>query len=199
MQSKIICPKCRAEIPLEDVNVATDLALCRQCGQTWNYSELIQDSEVANFVLQTPPKGVWFRETSPSAFEVGVSTRSAVAFFLVPFMCVWSGVSLGGIYGTQIAKKHFDLTASLFGIPFALGTLVVGGVAIMSICGKIVVTVEGDDGAIFNGVGPIGWRRRFNWRAVSAIRRTEKTGNRGSISKQITLEGGKQISFAAGT
>ena len=194
----MVCPKCRAEIPLDDVNVATDIALCRQCGQTWSYADLIEDNKISDYLPSAPPGGTWFRETGPRAFEVGVTTRSAIAFFLVPFMCVWSGGSLGGIYGTQFAKGHFDLGQSLFGIPFILGTLLFGSIAVMSVCGKTTVKVDGDEGVIFTGVGAVGWRRRFNWRSVSAIRRTEKTGNRGSTSEQITFEGEKRMNFAAG-
>jgi hypothetical protein len=195
VRSKAICPKCHTEIPLEDVNVSTDLALCRQCGQTWSYADLVQDSQIPDFNTMVPPSGAWFREIPPDGFETGVSTRSAIAFFLVPFMCVWSGFSLGGIYGTQFTKKHFSLGQSLFGIPFILGTLLFGSIAVMSVCGKTVVRVRGDDGVVFTGVGPVGW---LNWRKVSAIRRTEKYGNRGSVSQQITLEGEKRLNFAAG-
>ncbi|HWY29875.1 MAG TPA: hypothetical protein VNX46_03925 [Candidatus Acidoferrum sp.] len=198
MGTKLICPKCRAEIPLEDVNVATDIALCRQCGQTWSYADLIEETKLPDFLPSTPPGGAWYMETGPRTFEVGSTTRSYAAFFLVPFMCVWSGGSLGGIYGTQFAKHHFVLSESLFGIPFILGTLLFGSIAVMSVCGKVTVTVDGDEGAVFTGVGPIGWRRRFNWRSVSAIRRTVKSGGRGSTSEQITFEGDKRMSFAAG-
>jgi hypothetical protein len=186
------------EIPLEDVNVSTDIALCRQCGQTWSYAELLEDTHVAKFEPQSAPRGAWFRELPPRAFEVGVSTRSAIAFFLVPFMCVWSGFSLGGIYGTQIAKRHFEPVQSLFGIPFILGTLLFGSIAVMAVCGKVVVSVDGDQGSVFTGVGPLGWRRRFNWRSVSSIQRTEKYGNRGSVSEQITIEADRKLNFAAG-
>jgi len=182
---------------LDDVNVAKDLALCRQCGQTWSYADLIDDGKVANFIPSEPPKGAWYLETGPRSFEIGATTRSSLAIFLVPFMCVWSGGSLGGIYGTQIAKRHFELGISLFGIPFLLGTLLFGSVAMMSLCGKVIVKVDDDDGVIFTGVGPIGWRRRFSWRGVSSIRRTEKTGNRGSTSDQITFDGQKRLNFAA--
>jgi hypothetical protein len=87
---------------------------------------------------------------------------------------------------------------SLFGIPFFLGTLLFGSIAVMSVCGKVTVSVDGDDGVIFTGVGPIGWRRRFDWRKVSSIRRTEKVGNRGGVSEQITFEGETRLNFAAG-
>ena len=50
--------------------------------------------------------------------SLGATTRSPIAFFLVPFMCVWSGGSLGGVYGSQVLNGEFDLGISLFGIPF---------------------------------------------------------------------------------
>lgn len=56
-----------------------------------------------------------------NGFEISATTESPIAFFLVPFMLVWSGGSLGGIYGTQIANGHFNLFLSLFGIPFCNG------------------------------------------------------------------------------
>jgi hypothetical protein len=198
VRSKTTCPKCRAEIPLEDVNVATDVALCRQCGETWSYVELLADSKAVKFNFLTPPSGAWFREQSPNSFEVGVTTRSAVAFFLVPFMCVWSGFSLGAIYGTQVVKREFNLGMSLFGTPFILGSLLFGTQAVMAVCGKVVVSIDGNQGILFMGVGPIGWRRRFDWRNVSAVRRTETYGRRGSVSQQITLEGDKRLDFAGG-
>lgn len=198
VKSQITCPRCRAEIPLEDVNVATDIALCRQCGQTWSYATLLTDCKAAALDVRTPPRGAWFRELSPNGFEAGISTRSASAFLLVPFFCIWSVLSLDGIYGTQIAKREFDPVTFLFGIPFVIGTVILGCVVVMSICGEIIVTVREDSGVVFTGVGPIGWRQRFDWRKVSAIRRTERIGRRGSVSQQITLEGEKRLDFASG-
>ena len=197
MGTKLICPKCRAEIPLDDVNVARDIALCRQCGQTWSYGDLMTDLQSDYVIPQTPPPGTWFHEQGPREFTVGTTTRSAGAFFLVPFMCVWSGFSLGGIYGTQIYHRQFNLFESLFGIPFFLGTLLFGSIAVMSVCGKMTVSINGDDGVIFTGVGPVGWRRKFNWRRVTAIRRTQQM-NRNGVSDQITFEGEKRLNFASG-
>ena len=198
MDTKTICPKCAKEIPLGDVNVATDVALCRRCGQAWSFADLLADARLIPTEHLSPPRGAWLREPGPGEFEVGVSTRSPIAFFLVPFMCVWSGGSLGGIYGTQIAKGHFELAPSLFGIPFFIGTLFLGSLTLMSVFGKVVVKVRGDEGVVFIGVGPVGWSRRFNWRRVSGIRLTEKWGNRGTTSQQITLEGEKRIDFGTG-
>jgi hypothetical protein len=194
---KPFCPACRREIPLADVNVSTDVALCRRCEQTFSYAELIEDERGAPVELGRPPKGAWFHRDM-SGFEVGVTTRSAGAFFLVPFMCVWSGFSLGGIYGSQIVKGEFSLTASLFGIPFVLGTLLFGSIAVMSVCGKVLVRVNRNAGLVFVGVGPLGWRRKFDWDGVAGIHLTQKCGNRGSVTDEITLEGRKRLSFASG-
>ncbi len=184
---KIVCPSCRADIPLDDVNVSTDVALCRRCKSHFSYSELLAASGAGEVDLQRPPTGTWFRRT-PLGFAVGASTRSPEAFFLVPFMCVWSGISLGGIYGKQIASGIFDFASSLFGIPFLLGTLYFGTLAVMKVCGKVVVSVDRDEGAVFTGVGPIGWRQRFNWREVTTVRSNEG---------KIMLEGQRRIDLAS--
>jgi hypothetical protein len=197
MSSEAVCPKCRRKIPLEDVNVATDIALCRSCVQTWKYSEIVQVDDAASRYLTHPPPGTWRRENPPNGFEVGASTRSPLAFVLIPFMCLWSGSSLTAIYGMQIHKGHFSLGTSLFGLPFLLGTVGLGSVALMAICGKVVVSVDRDNGMIFTGVGQVGWRRRFNWRGVTAIRRTERHGRNGP-QPQITLEGEKRLRFGTG-
>jgi hypothetical protein len=194
---KLTCPKCRSEIPLDDVNVAADIALCRKCGDNLNYSELIQDAEIPVAELNRPPGGAWFRRDH-RGFEVGASTRSAAAFFLVPFMTVWSGFSLGGIYGRQIIKGDFDLGWSLFGIPFLLGTLLFGSIAAMTVCGKMLVRVEGNRGTFFTGVGPLGFRKRFKWDEVTAVRRTWKAGSEGNVVNQITLDGRQPINVGVG-
>ncbi len=193
----VVCPICRNEIPIEDVNVSTDVALCRRCRKTFQYAELLEDNRYAEVDPEHPPKGTWFT-TTLRGFEAGASTRSAAAFFLVPFMCLWSGGSLTGLYGTQIAEGKFDPARSLFGLPFLLGTIVLGAVTVMAICGSTVVRVEGEQGVVFTGIGSIGWRRRFNWQEVTAIRITEQRGNKGQISRQLTLEGKQRINFAAG-
>ena len=197
MVSKPLCPKCRKEIPLDDVNVAKDIALCRRCGESWAFSDLLESVSARSVDLANPPRGAWFVRHPPLGFEVGASTRSGAALFLIPFLCVWSGFSLGGIYGSQIHKRQFDLMNSLFGIPFLLGTAVLSSLALMSICGKVVVRVAGDEAVIFVGVGPIGWRRRCNWRKVSSIKRTEKLNN-GNTSQRLTIEGEKRIDFGTG-
>lgn len=191
------CPKCRVPIPLTDVNVATDLALCRACGETFSFAALQETAEAESVDLARPPRGAWFHKDN-RGFEAGASTRSWAALFLVPFMAVWSGFSLGGIYGSQMWKGEFNLGMSLFGIPFVLGTLLFGSLALMSVCGKVVVSVRGPDGLVFTGIGPVGWRRRFRWNEVTGVRRSSSADSEGHRTQRITLEGPATLHFGTG-
>ena len=186
---KIQCPKCRRTVPAEQVSVSTDVALCSACNEGFKVSESIDLDSVSAETLRHPPKGAWFtREID--RIVVGASTRSPHAFFLVPFMCVWSGFSLSEIYGRQISSGEFNLTASLFGIPFILGTLLLGVSTLMAMCGKVEVSI-GKTSSIFVGVGHLGWRRTFDWSSIKAIR--EEQGD--SPQRAIVLEGKERLKF----
>ncbi|MGO9201951.1 MAG: hypothetical protein ACLQM8_15595 [Limisphaerales bacterium] len=194
---KVTCPKCRTEIPLEDINVAKDIALCRQCSQTYSFAELSQDSGVADVDTSRPPKGAWYKSQGIES-EVGARTRSWAALFLAPFALVWSGLSLGGIYGSQAAKGRFDLRMSLFGIPFVIGTLILVPITLMTVFGKVVVRSSGDQGCVFTGVGPFGWSRRFRWGEIGAVRSTTtRWQQNGRFMPLIELEGPKPIRFGS--
>jgi hypothetical protein len=169
---KITCPECHTEIPLDDVNVSTDIALCRKCGETFSFSELNEDGAMVDVNLSPPPSGTW-SHSQGNGFEVGATTRSALAFLLVPFTMIWSGISLGGIYGSQIAHGKFVLTQSLFGLPFPVGSLVLIPITLMSIFGKVVVRGSGDEGSVFMGLGPAGWTRRFRWSEIKKVHLSE--------------------------
>jgi hypothetical protein len=197
---RVQCPKCGRAIDAEHMNVATDVAVCPGCAETYRLSELSGAAAGPGQTvdLSDPPSGSWFRPMF-DGFEVGATTRHPIAFFLVPFMLVWSGGSLGGIYGGQIARGKFELWLCLFGIPFLIGSLIFWWIALMAIWGKVVVTVDRDQGVVFTGLGSVGWRRRFTWsevaRATEAIPPFHYPGMR---MGSICLEGRRRIRFGTG-
>ena len=101
------------------------------------------------------------------------TTGSSEAWFLVPFMLIWSGFAFGGIYGSQWQKGKFDLLESLFGIPFVIASFLFGSRAIMTAGGHVVVRRSGNEGSIFQGVGPFGWTQRFRWSDVESVTEAE--------------------------
>ncbi len=194
---QVLCPKCGQTLGGNDINVVTDLARCPSCGEVFGLSTLVQANPTNAVDPHDPPRGAWFREDF-NGFEVGTTTRHPIAFFLVPFMCVWSGGSLGGIYGSQIISGQFNLLLSLFGIPFCLGTLLFGSIALMTVCGQIYVRVVDSEGVVFIGVGPLGWRRPFDWKQVTAIRVEASINNNHQPSQTIVLDGPRKLRFGSG-
>lgn len=169
---KITCRSCRTVLPASQLNVSTDVAVCHHCDETFSISEAItRTPDDKNFDLRDAPSGAWFYDDG-TGWQLGASTRHISAWFLVPFMIVWSGFSLGGIYGSQIVQGKFDLTLSLFGIPFLFGTLLFGSIAIMSLMGKVTISVYRDEGRVFTGVGPFGLTKTFDWSAVTGVEET---------------------------
>lgn len=198
------CPTCKSRIPSENINISADIAQCAECGLVFKISENIgsnpkpKEEEIdPNFDISNPPSGAWIKQEQGELI-IGVSTRSPLAFFLVPFMLVWSGGSLGGIYGTQIMEGRFDLFMSLFGIPFLLGSVIFWAVALMAIWGKVEITLDHADGKIFTGIGKLGLTKHFSLNDISSVKESQTIGNKGSISYNIALEGKDRISFGTG-
>ncbi len=100
-------------------------------------------------------------------------------------------MSLSGLYGSQVAKGQFELFNPLFGLPFLIGTFVLIGLCAMSIAGRLVVTKLGDEFLVFQGVGNIGWTRKFAWSEFTTAR--EERYGRGQMV--IVMEGGSDVKF----
>src|SRR5574340_1738288 len=101
------CPGCGSTIPLEDINVAKDLALCRTCGKTWSFSAARSAREIGALDLEQPPRGVRVRTEYDGTTTILYRRRSGALIFLIPFTLFWGGLSLGGIYGSQIKQGRF--------------------------------------------------------------------------------------------
>jgi hypothetical protein len=191
------CPNCNVKLLNENLNVQTDIGKCQNCNTIFKISENL-DTADDSFNIDEPPKGTWIHHDI-NRLTIGASTRSPIAFFLVPFMLVWSGGSLGGIYGTQIFKGEFDPIMSLFGIPFIIGSIVFWSLTLMAIWGKVEITLDKTGGKTFTGVGKIGITKSFNWDELNSI--SEKGSNLkypGSSGTYISIEGKRQISIGRG-
>ena len=190
------CPKCNSEILRENINIQTDIAQCIKCDNIFKISETVGDND--NFDINDTPKGTWMTKDLDT-ITLGATTRSPIAFFLVPFMIVWSGFSIGGIYGTQIIKGNFDMTSSLFGIPFLIGSLIFWSIALMAVWGKVELVLDKNGGRIFTGLGKIGLTKSFVWIDITTIKEIQSSYNYpGSTGGKIALEGKKRVSFGLG-
>ena len=78
---------------MADLNVASDVALCRACGLVHKLSSLLQAAKLEEGVdLACPPAGAWYRD---SGFEavIGATHRSvATVMGLLAFSLFWNGI-----------------------------------------------------------------------------------------------------------
>ncbi len=155
------CPLCQSVISLDDVNVATDLALCRSCGNTSSFSVVSGSSEISLDALAHPPNCVTIERDFSGATVITYRKLSPVLLFLIPFTAFWAGLSMWGIYGSQFRKGEFDLSQSLFGLPFLFGTVVLLSIITFLLAGRWRITLKKGLGTVFVGVGTLGWTRTF--------------------------------------
>lgn len=193
------CPYCQRAIPLADVNVATDIALCRACGRTASFSASCGAGRVSLDCLAEPPHNVRVENGFSDETKIIYRRVSPILWFLVPFAAFWSGGSMVGLYWSQIKEGRFDLHQSLFGIPFVLGTVVLLGIIVYLALGKWVVTLNRGEGTVFTGVGPLGWTRQFYYNRDSLVSLclTEVKVNQQSQEGIRICTDGKAFTFGA--
>jgi hypothetical protein len=167
--SPYTCPFCRAGIGMNDVNVATDVALCRSCGKTMSFAMIAGPAQIDMDLLDKPPKGIKVQREYGGGTAISYHRLSPALFFLIPFTAAWSGFSMAGIYGSQLREGKFDMAASLFGLPFLFGTCVLLTVIAYLLFGKLMVAMRDGKGLVFVGIGPIGWTRRFQYDRSSIV------------------------------
>lgn len=154
------CNFCSATIATEDINVASDIALCRSCGKSMQFSSLAGIPGADQIDFTRPPKGVSVIDSPFHGRVLSYHKKSLVVLFLIPFTLLWSGFSMVGIYGSQIASGEFDPKLSLFGLPFLIGTVVLVSIIAFLLFGRTKVWFERGECRVYNGVGRIGWTRK---------------------------------------
>ena len=189
---RIHCPLCFTEFPTADVNVAADVAYCKQCREASKVSELINEGNESSFDLSNVPSGVEFSETD-DGWELTSTTRNWAAWFIVPFTAAWSGFSLTGIYYTQIAEGRFDPGRSLFGLPFLIGTIFLIALCLMTTLGHVRISVSDGQGAIFWGLGKLGWHRKFDWSSVQQIEEAQQYGDQYGNNQWLIVMRGAEV------
>ena len=217
------CAKCRRVIPGDDINVAQDVAYCRDCNFSYRLSELtFDDGLTANLYLNRPPKGAWF-VSDGGGTVIGATNRSlGTAFGMLFFALFWNGIVsifvLCAISGT-LHNLHIPLPSWfpapkmngedmgvgmtifmwLFLTPFILIGLFVAGSFFSSLFGRTEVRIANSQGVVFIGIGALGWKRRFDLAQVKTVRLQSQRNRDGQDTLTILIETreGKQIKFGS--
>lgn len=221
------CSKCRRVIPSDDVNVANDVAYCRPCNLSYKLSELTHGSDLtADLNLSRPPAGTWYRHQGTGSV-VGASHRSvgaalgtlAIALFWNGIISIFICVALAGTLKnlgvpapSWFPKPVMNNSSMGVGVTIFLWVFLTPFIAIGVACilaflsalgGRTEVRVSGAEGVVFSGIGALGYRRRFDPRAIKDVRLDEKRwrdsdGDRNSkTSIVIETREGRLIKFGS--
>ncbi len=193
------CKFCQAQIAIDDVNVSTDLALCRACGRTMPFSEIASLPGIPDADLQAPPKGVRIEDDFAGARTVTYKKISPVVWFLIPFTVLWSGGSMSAIFGKQLQRGTVDMAEVLFGLPFLLGTLVLIGVIAYLLLGNWRIRFAQGLCEVSTGVGPLRWTRRLPCDRTSRVSLQTGSVKVNNVPQQaICIEtNGKSLKFGS--
>jgi hypothetical protein len=195
-----LCPGCGAAIPLADVNVSTDRALCRACGRDWSYQAVASAAKILAAPKEAP-KGV-VEESKLGCLRLTVLRRPKILWILIPFFLLhggaFAGVGIATLTG-HMRNKDGSPGNPLFGLFFAIpGILELLALAVL-IAAKWTLTLEGGQGSVHYGIGRLGWTRRFTLSKDSAVFLAEsgvRSNNRPMIGVCVeTL--GKRLVFCS--
>jgi len=167
--SQYKCLFCKAEIPMEDINVSTDIALCRACGKTSAFSVIGGTAQVDMSAFERQPRCVRLEHRPDGGLEIAYRRLSPVLLFLIPFTALWSGGSMTGIYIVPLLKGRLDVSNMLFGLPFLFGTVILLSVIAYMLFGRWRVSMRDGHGEVFAGIGSLGWTRRFDYSADTIV------------------------------
>lgn len=206
------CSQCNRAIPLDDINVARDVAFCRACNLSHALSDLTHEKEEEVRVdLERPPRGAWCRNTARGTLA-GAShfsfTGAAGLLFATLF---WNGiVSVFVTLAVAATLKNLHITAPewfptpkmngkemgvgmtvflwLFLTPFiAIGSMLAFGL-LSTLFGRTEAEVAGGMISIRTGIGPVAWTRRFECSQVKSLRLDEKANRNGGNTERILIE-----------
>jgi len=191
-----MCPRCKRVIPSDDINVANDIAFCRNCNLSHSLSALTSGTVVdENIDLSRPPSGVWFQRDGGGSV-IGATHRSIGSAFGLLFLTLfWNGiVSVFVLLALASTLRHIGIPLPVwfpapkgsdiplgmtlflwvFLTPFIAIGLAMLGAFLSCLAGKTEIRIQGGEGTVFTGAGPLGLRRRFSTSDVKAVRIEDK-------------------------
>lgn len=155
--SKYKCPSCESTIPMDDINVGQNVALCRSCGISCAFSNLVNEEE-DDRILASPPKHLTIEKT-PQGITMIYRKRGFTAIFVILFAILWTGMIWGVMVPSILQKNPEEL---LFCIPFIIADVLILCAACFFLFGKSIISASPGKGTYSCGIGIFKISRSFS-------------------------------------
>ncbi len=212
-----LCPVCGTEYHSESINIKEGVALCPGCGQLSRLSDVVAEDQSVVERISQPPRGCTVVDAGREIL-VRASLRSVVGFFGSLFVCLfWNGIvsvfvliAVSGLYSNLVGPLPewfpspddgdmplgMTLFLCIFMIPFVVIGLGMVGALFMNLAGRVEVKIGEDEASVFTGIGPIGWRRRFDPSQVHGVKLGyAKWESNGSHNELIVIDADRTVKF----
>ena len=154
--SEYKCPSCHHTVPITDIHVEKNIALCRNCGADHAFSDLINEKEHDN-ILADPPKNLSIEKTAH-----GITMTFWKARIFAIAITIFAFILTGMVWGVMIPKMAQESTLSLlFCIPFVFFDVLILCFAIFFLLGKSTISVTPGKGVYSCGIGILKFSRQF--------------------------------------
>jgi hypothetical protein len=216
------CPECGQPIATADINMPQGVALCRACGKLSKLSEIVEEPAADPSAITQPPAGCSYDATPSGNTVVRATTRSvgtaigtlAICLFWNGIVSVFLLIVIGGFYSYFIgplphafpmqsprpAPGHSAMGLgmlifmSIFLTPFVVIGVGMIWAFLLSVAGRVDVIINGADGIVRTGVGPIRLTKRFDASQVKRVSLGEtRYKENGRTKELIEIEAAERI------
>ncbi len=186
------CPDCQQPIGGDDLNTATDVALCRTCGKQHQYSELSELEPAPGFRIEQLPAGLTLPDDGRGK-TLRYRLASSLAWFFLIFALLWDAAVAAFV--VRLASRP-DSETTLFLCLLAPVGLIVTFIALRLLLGHGELRCRDGELELFTGIGAVGRTRRVRFGDITRIAIMEsniRTNNGPLYGVGIQLSGGKTL------
>lgn len=190
MPITVTCDECSEPHRVRDDAVGKQF-VCQGCGKSLTVEVPAQiDDRLAQ---QPSSEGVAWESTG-QGWRLIASKRSI--FEAVAMLAICLIVLVGLESSIQLLRAAWDSPGGWLMFAFCLPLSILSAYqTAFSLCGKIVITVEGHRGTIFTGVGVVGRRQPFDWARTTSAEDECVPAGRSGFAYELVLDGPTQIRF----
>ncbi|MEM8667913.1 MAG: hypothetical protein AAGG48_10380 [Planctomycetota bacterium] len=223
-----LCPVCDQSISADDINLKEGVALCPSCGKLIRLSELNLSGRPNQQVIHEPPAGCSASPVGNGAVVRATLRSLAGCVMCFVFAAFWNGivsvfvlVAIAGLYANLIGPvpdwfpapgvengepimndapmgMGETLFLCVFLIPFVTIGLVLIGVMLVQLCGRVEVVIQQEGSFVATGVGFLKYKKHFDPNQVSSIEFSHTSWQSdGEAKRVLEIKSDRTIKFGS--